>query len=64
MSYQQPLESNCIINIYDGIAFPDLSLENVIQNEYSFVLIESQLVKFEGHILQLTEIKIFEEQTR
>jgi hypothetical protein len=64
LSYHQPLESNCIINIYDGIAFPDLPLVNVIQNEYSFVLTESQLVKFEGLNLQLTEIKIFQEQTR
>jgi hypothetical protein len=64
LSYHQPLESNCIINIYDGIAFPDLPLVNVIQNEYSFVLIESELVKFGGHRLQLTEIKQFEEQTR
>jgi hypothetical protein len=58
LSYHQPLESNCIINIYDGIAFPDLPLVNVIQNEYSFVLTESQLVKFEGLNLQLTEIYI------
>jgi hypothetical protein len=45
LSYHQPLESNCIINIYDGIAFPDLPLENVMQKEYSFVITESQLVK-------------------
>lgn len=23
ISYHQPLESNCIINIYDGVVFPD-----------------------------------------
>jgi hypothetical protein len=43
LSYHQALESNCIINIYDGIAFPDLPLENVMQNGYSFVLTESQI---------------------
>ena len=24
ISYHQPLESNCIINMYDGVVFPDL----------------------------------------
>jgi hypothetical protein len=32
ISYHQPLESNCIINIYDGVVFPDLPYQNVMEN--------------------------------
>ena len=60
LTYHQPLESNCIINIYDGVVFPDLPFTNLMQNEFMFTLSESQIVKFEGLKLQNSEIKKFE----
>jgi hypothetical protein len=41
ISYHQPLESNCIINIDDGVVFPDLPFKNVMENEYMYALSES-----------------------
>ncbi|KAJ8299129.1 hypothetical protein KUTeg_023189 [Tegillarca granosa] len=64
LSYQQPIESDCIINIYDGIAFPELPLENFMNNNYQTVLSLSQTVNFEGLTLSLQEINKFELQTR
>ena len=32
ISCHQPLESNCIINNYDGVVFPDLPYQNVMEN--------------------------------
>ena len=34
ISYHQPLESNCIINLYDGISFPEVPVRNVTENQY------------------------------
>ena len=28
LRYQQPLECDCIINLYDGVGFPDIPVEN------------------------------------
>ncbi|KAJ8307894.1 hypothetical protein KUTeg_014541 [Tegillarca granosa] len=64
LSYHQPIESDCIINIYDGIAFPELPLENFMNNNYQTVLSLSQTVNFEGLTLSLQEINKFELQTR
>jgi hypothetical protein len=64
ISYHQPLESNCIINIYDEVVSSDLPYQNVMENEYMYALSESQMVQFEGLQLQHAEIKRFEEQTR
>jgi hypothetical protein len=57
ISYHQPLERNCIINIYDGVVFPDLPYKNVMENEYMYALSESQMAQFEGLQLQHAEIK-------
>ena len=38
LSYQQQLETDCIINIYDGIGYPDLPVDNLMRNNYMCVL--------------------------
>ncbi|KAJ8320593.1 hypothetical protein KUTeg_002180, partial [Tegillarca granosa] len=60
LSYQQPIESDCIINIYDGIDFPELPLKNFMNNNYQTVLSISQTVNVEGLTLSLQEINKFD----
>ena len=64
LSYQQKPSEDCILNIYDGIGFPELPASNVMRNTYSTVLSSQQSVKLEGLKLTLHEVKKFEEQTR
>ena len=64
LSYQQRLEDNCILNVYDGIGFQELPAANVMMNNFHFVLTSEQLVKFEGLKVCKKEIQRFEENTR
>ena len=42
LGYQQRLEENCILNIFDGIGFQELPAANVMQNNYSVALTSEQ----------------------
>ena len=56
LSYQQKPSEDCILNISDGIGFPELPASNVMRNTYSTVLSSEQSVKLEGLKLTLHEV--------
>ena len=64
LSYQQRLEDNCILNVFDGIGFQELPAANVMVNNYNAVLTSEQAIKLEGLGVSLKEIQRFEEETR
>lgn len=64
LSYQQPLESACIINLYDGVGFPDLPASNFMHHSYSVTLSSSQMITLEGLKLSVHEVHKFEKDTR
>ena len=64
LSYQQRLEDNCILNVFDGIGFQELPAANVMMNNYNAVLTSEQAVKLEGLSVTMKEIQRFEEETR
>lgn len=64
LSYQQKLDDDFIMNIYDGIGFPDLPIKNVMENNLYIVLNEEQSVKLEGIKLSIFDIHRFEKLTR
>lgn len=64
LSYQQKLESGCMINLYGQPPFPDLPLQNFMQSFLSLALSSTQTVAMENLKLSGPEIKRFEEQTR
>ncbi|KAJ8305232.1 hypothetical protein KUTeg_017224 [Tegillarca granosa] len=64
LSYQQPIESDCIINIYDAIQYPNLPLENVMTNNYTMALSSVQIVTFEGLKFNSSDTVKLEKQTR
>lgn len=64
LSYQHKMDDECVLNIYDGVAYPDVPVRNVMQNNVSIVLSAQQNVSKYGLLLTMSEIKKFEEQTR
>ena len=64
LSYQQKMESGCLINLYGEALYPDLPRNNVMRNDLSIVLNNKQSVTMQGLLLSMEEIKRFEEQTR
>ena len=64
LSYQQRLEDNCILNVFDGIGFQELPAANVMLNNYNAVMTSEQSIKLEGLRVTLNEIQRFEEETR
>ena len=64
LSYQQRLDENCILNIYDGMGFQELPAANVMVNNCNVVLTSEQFIKLEGLSVSLKEIQKFEEDTR
>ena len=64
LSYQQKMDDDCIINVFDETSFPELPCLNCMTNSYNHVLSEDKLVVFESLQLSTSEIAKFEEQTR
>ena len=64
LSYQQKLESNCAMNIFDGVTFPDLPCNDVMENHLHTTLTEKQTTSRENLKLSITEASRFESQTR
>ena len=64
ISYQQKLESGCMINLYGEPPFPDLPMNDVMQTALNVVLDRKQTITMESLKLTQAEIKRFEQQTR
>jgi putative phage-type endonuclease len=64
LSYQQRLDDNIVLNIYDGVSFPDLPVNNVVENCYQTVLTSNQTLKLESLKLSQHNITKFEISTR
>ena len=64
LSYQQKLDDDFIMNVVDGVCFPDLPVHNYMNNNYNAVLHQSQQIQMEGLQISGNEIKRFEEKTR
>ena len=64
LSYQQKLESGCMISLYVEPSYPDLPQNNVMYNAFSVVLNNKQSVTMEGLQFRMAEMQRFEEQTR
>jgi len=64
ISYQQKLATDCSIDIYDGVSFPLLPVENVMINNMTVVLDCNKSTKFKELFLSRHEIHAFEEKTR
>jgi len=48
LSYQQKLDDNLVINIMDGVAFPNLPVQNFMINTYEASPTKEKLVKLAG----------------
>ena len=64
LSYQQRLDENIVINIYDGVSFPDLPVDSLEENSYQTALQSDKSLKKESIHLSLPEITKFEILTR
>ena len=64
ISYQQKLESGCMINLYGEPPYPDLPMNNFMHTAINIVLDNRQTVAMEGLKLTSAEVRRFEEQTR
>ncbi|XP_060603836.1 uncharacterized protein LOC132756720 [Ruditapes philippinarum] len=64
LSYQQKLDSGYIINVYDGVEFPQLPASNFMRNSYNVVLDEKKSTSLENLKLTMNESARFEKQTR
>ena len=64
LSYQQKLSDDYVLNICDGVAYPELPMSNVMKNNFCMALSANQSVCLEGLSLSMPEIRKFEEQTR
>ena len=64
ISYQQKLESGCMINFYGEPPYPDLPMNNFMHTAINIVLDNRQTVAMEGLKLTSAEVRRFEEQTR
>ena len=62
--YQQRLEDNCVLNVFDGIEFQELPTANVIMNKYNAVLTSEQVLNLEGLSVTMKEIQRFDKETR
>ena len=57
LSYQQKLESGCLVNLYGEALYPYLPRHNVMCNDLSIALNNKQSVTMEGIQLSMEEIK-------
>jgi hypothetical protein len=64
LSYQQKLETGFVMNVYDGVEFPDLPSSNVMLNLHETVLDELNSTNFINLQLTKQESVRFEKQTR
>lgn len=64
LSYQQRLEENCVINLFDETSFPELPQQNFMCNNYNTILENEKQVMLDSLKLSKTEISKFETQTR
>ena len=63
LSYQQKLHGDFVLNVYDGVEFPNLPLQNKIINNYVSSVDEEPVV-IDTLKLSISEIHLLETQTR
>ena len=64
LSYQQRLENDYIMNIYDNAGFPTFPCKDVMWNSLNIVLNMEQMIKLDGLVLTSDEVNKIEVQTR
>jgi hypothetical protein len=65
LSYQQRLDSDYILNVFDDCTYPYLPVVDCMINNVNFVLSYQQFISFEGiQVNSRNEVHLFEEQTR
>ena len=64
LSYQQKPEAGYIINIFDGVDYPDLPVKTCMENTFQFTLDEQKNTNFENLKISKQEAIRFEQQTR
>jgi putative phage-type endonuclease len=64
LAVQQKLHEHFLVNIYDGVQFPNLPCENFIDNNVNTVLLHHEALQLEDLQLNQDQIARFEEQTR
>ena len=64
ISYQQKLEDGFVVNVHDGVPFPDLPAADVMLNTVSCPLNKTQTTGLENLKLDLQESYRFEKHTR
>lgn len=64
IAVQQKMHDHFLLNIYDSIEFPELPLENFIENNVSVVLLQHETLLLEDLALTTDQIVMFEKQTR
>lgn len=64
LSYQQRLDDNVVLNIYDGVCFPSLPVTNAMVNSYQVALNQESSLTLDGLKLLAPDIHKFEKQTR
>ena len=64
LAVQQRLQEEYVLNLYDGVTFPHLPIENRMYNDFSFVPTQRQLGLLQQISVSSIQIKAFEEKTR